>query len=436
MSNNSPKVSVVIPTHNRCASLQRTLRALSQQTYPVRDFEVVVVADGCTDGTAEELQSFKTPLALRILRQSGEGAAAARNCGATTASGGLLLFLDDDIEPTPSLIEKHLQVHAAQPRLAVMGPYFPVCNGQPDLLRVAVRLWWHKKFETMQQAGHRFTFQDLLSGNLSIAADLFRGIGGFDPSIRSAGGEDYEFGVRLIKAGVHFTFASQALAYHHEYETMNLARNFQRARQEGRSDVHIGRCHPELRPILGLTHFAETHTLKAQIGSALAFDHPKIGDWLASLLFHALTPLERIRFRSVWYRLHARLREYWYLRGIAEEIGSRNALVSLLQGGPAHAEPGGREIEIDLSEGMEAAERRLDHEQPDGLRIRYRNHVVGRIPPQAGAERLRGEHLRPLLARTELAWLLMRALIVEAAMNPRPIPTNRLGTIQHEYPEV
>jgi len=249
MSTNHPEVSVIIPTHNRWASLQGTLRALALQTYPIRDFEVIVVADGCTDGTAEELQNYQTPLVLRIFEQSGHGAAAARNYGATKALGSLLLFLDDDVEPTASLIEKHVRAHTAQPRHAVMGPYLPVCQGQTDFFHVITRLWWHQKFETLQQAGHRYTFLDLLSGNLSIAADLFGTIGGFDTTIRSAGGEDHEFGARLIKAGVPFTFAPRALAYHHEYETMNLARVWQRARQEGRAEIEIGRRHPELRPL-------------------------------------------------------------------------------------------------------------------------------------------------------------------------------------------
>ena len=44
-------VSVVIPTHNRRASVERALRALSVQSYPLALIEVIVVADGCTDGT-------------------------------------------------------------------------------------------------------------------------------------------------------------------------------------------------------------------------------------------------------------------------------------------------------------------------------------------------------------------------------------------------
>ena len=385
----------------------------------MKDFEVVVIADGCTDGTTKMLESYRTPFALRIGQQPGQGAAAARNHGAEIASGRLLIFLDDDVEPTPLLIDAHVQAHTAHPGHVVMGPYYPVLHSQGDFIHVAIRLWWHKKFETMQQPGHRYTYQDLLSGNLSMEAELFTRIGGFNPTIRSAGGEDYELGVRLLKAGISLSLIPNALAYHHE--TMNLSRSFQRMRQEGRADVHIGRQHPELRPILGLAHFGEVHFLKSLIKHALAFNHPRIGDGLASLLFHALRLLERIRFRAAWHRFFGRLRQYWYLRGVAEEIGSRNALVKFLQEGPAHADQGGHEIEIDLSDGIEAAERRLDIERPACLRIRYRHYVVGRIPPQAGAEMLRGAHLRPFLARTDLAWRLLRAMIVDGATTQRPI---------------
>jgi hypothetical protein len=58
---------------------------------------------------------------------------------------------------------------------------------------------------------------------------------------------------------------------------------------------------------------------------------------------------------------------------------------------------------------LEAAERRLDQERPDGAQIRLGPRTVGRIPPQPGAERLRGVHLRHILA-TDLAWPLLVAL--------------------------
>jgi cellulose synthase/poly-beta-1,6-N-acetylglucosamine synthase-like glycosyltransferase len=62
-----PTTSVIIPTHNRCASLKRTLDALCTQTYPLSLLEVLVVADGCTDETVDMLRCYAAPFALRVL---------------------------------------------------------------------------------------------------------------------------------------------------------------------------------------------------------------------------------------------------------------------------------------------------------------------------------------------------------------------------------
>ena len=58
-------VSVVIPTHQRRASLERALRALSRQALAPHEYEVIVAIDGSTDGTRESVEAMRTPYALR-----------------------------------------------------------------------------------------------------------------------------------------------------------------------------------------------------------------------------------------------------------------------------------------------------------------------------------------------------------------------------------
>jgi hypothetical protein len=275
----------------------------------------------------------------------------------------------------------------------------------------------------------------LLSGNLSLSKEVFSSTGGFDSSIRSAGGEDYEFGARLIKAGVPFHFATDALAYHHEQETTDLDRALQRLRQEGYADVVIGRRHPDLRPTLLLVNFQEPKSLLDYIVHALAFRHPGVGDRTALLLRKFLLIFERLRLRTAWRRIFGGLLHYWYLRGAAKELGTK-ALVKFYQGGAASIAQADFEIEIDLADGLKAAEQELDHVRPAGVRLRYREHTIGRIPPQPGAEPLRGEHLRPILARGELSWPLLRVLVMEAAWAQQRIPTSRRPTIAQLHCEL
>ena len=87
-----PLVSVIIPTYNRADLVQEALASVKAQTF--RDFEIVVVDDGGTDGTCEVLSAWRE---TRVLRHPGRrGVSAARNTGITAARGQWLAFLDSD----------------------------------------------------------------------------------------------------------------------------------------------------------------------------------------------------------------------------------------------------------------------------------------------------------------------------------------------------
>src|SRR5437660_1357400 len=83
----------------------------------------------------------------------------ARNRGAARASAPRILFLDDDMEATPTLVAAHLAAHAATPEAALLG-YTPlaVAGGATDLWTVADRLWWSDRFTQLARPEHRFTF--------------------------------------------------------------------------------------------------------------------------------------------------------------------------------------------------------------------------------------------------------------------------------------
>ena len=90
--------SVIIPTFNRKASLAECLRSLGRQSFPPDRFEVLVVDDGSSDGTAETVERTAAGLGFHVeyLRQSQQGPGAARNLGAKNARGGILAFTEDD----------------------------------------------------------------------------------------------------------------------------------------------------------------------------------------------------------------------------------------------------------------------------------------------------------------------------------------------------
>jgi glycosyltransferase involved in cell wall biosynthesis len=92
------KVSAVIPTYNRRKYVGRAIESVLSQTLPVG--EILVIDDGSTDGTAENLQAAFGER-LRIIRQENCGVSAARRLGVLEAQGEWIAFLDSDDEWTP-----------------------------------------------------------------------------------------------------------------------------------------------------------------------------------------------------------------------------------------------------------------------------------------------------------------------------------------------
>jgi len=88
----SPFISVIIPTYNRWPWVGEAVQSVLAQSY--RSFELIVVDDGSTDVTAQEMGKFAGD--LRLVRQSRRGVAAARNRGVTLARGKYIAFLDSD----------------------------------------------------------------------------------------------------------------------------------------------------------------------------------------------------------------------------------------------------------------------------------------------------------------------------------------------------
>lgn len=102
----SPSVSVVIPTYNRAALLQRAIRSVLNQTFG--DFEVVVVDDASTDETGETIAAF-ADTRIRYFRQPRNlGVAEARNRGLCEARGDFIALLDSDDEWLPTKLEEQM----------------------------------------------------------------------------------------------------------------------------------------------------------------------------------------------------------------------------------------------------------------------------------------------------------------------------------------
>jgi glycosyltransferase involved in cell wall biosynthesis len=231
------EISVIVPTHNRRDLLAGLLASLAKQTYPADRWELIVVDDGSTDDTRALLDATARhwPTAFTTLHERNLRAAAARNAGAAEACGSVLLFLDDDMIAAPGLVAAHARCHV-DPHLAVVGRIAaPPGPREPWTAWDDVQL---DRFATALADGrHAPGPRDFYGGNCSVAADLFRSVGGYGTSIER--GEDFDLGYRLAKAGARFAYCEAAESIHlGTHSFVNWVRN---AAAFGRSEVALSR---------------------------------------------------------------------------------------------------------------------------------------------------------------------------------------------------
>jgi glycosyltransferase involved in cell wall biosynthesis len=103
-------VSIVIPVHNRETLIERALLSAASQTF--RDFEIIVVDDGSTDGTTERVSSCNIAGLTLVRHTENRGAAAARNTGIRASHGDFIAMLDSD--DTWEADKLRIQIEAAK----------------------------------------------------------------------------------------------------------------------------------------------------------------------------------------------------------------------------------------------------------------------------------------------------------------------------------
>lgn len=123
------RISVVIPARNSAETIGLCIEALLAQSTARGEYEVIVVDDGSTDGTAAIAEGEGT----RVLSQPHHGPAAARNLGLREARGEIVLFTDADCIPTSTWIEEMTKPFADPDVVGVKGAYSPQLLSQPLL---------------------------------------------------------------------------------------------------------------------------------------------------------------------------------------------------------------------------------------------------------------------------------------------------------------
>ncbi|MEW6599421.1 MAG: glycosyltransferase [Nitrospirota bacterium] len=218
------KMSVIIPTYNRKEQLLECLDHLSRQTADASMFEVIIVDDGSTDGTAEKIRGADTPFSLRYYHQKNAGPGRARNLGVDLASNDIVAFIGDDIMVSPDFIKEHLNTHNMNPdcKVAVLGliewpPEFEITPFMEYITGPGGQQFAFPTIKDSNDAGPAFFY----TSNISLKKTLLKEQPYlFDHDFIFAAYEDIELGIRLHEQGLRIVYNESALAFHKHHMTL------------------------------------------------------------------------------------------------------------------------------------------------------------------------------------------------------------------------
>ncbi len=314
-----PAISIIMPCYNRSCDLRRVLEAYDTQDSEI-PFELIAVDDASTDETFDILNSY-TPsrYTLRAIRQpTNLGPAAARNCGIALASAPLILFVGDDILPSPSFVRGHVEAHSRFPQqgVAILGHVRWADDLPQNTLMKHVDGVGAQQFSYYYlQSGMEYDYRHFYTANISLKRDLLHVESTwFDTSFPHAAFEDVEFAYRLVKHGLRIVYQAHLTAQHYHYHTV---RSF--ARRQYRSGLMAWRLickHPRtardvlrIRPLvlalLGHCRRAKATCQDPEEAEELALRLAGFYEWHP----HALLDT-----------LYMRVLDYFFYKGVLEGI--------------------------------------------------------------------------------------------------------------------
>jgi glycosyltransferase involved in cell wall biosynthesis len=185
----APEISVVIPLYNKRTYIRRAVDSVLAQSF--REFELIVVDDGSTDGGHELLADIADPR-MKLIRQANAGEGEARNCGAEEAVATWVAFLDADDMWLPEHLSELDEIIRRHPECGL------VSTGNCEIAHGAARIWTPPRASNIRRCDYFIEATRRIgvinSSSAAVSRAAMQKAGGFG---RFKAGADLEFWARL-----------------------------------------------------------------------------------------------------------------------------------------------------------------------------------------------------------------------------------------------
>ncbi|HVH14793.1 MAG TPA: glycosyltransferase family 2 protein [Candidatus Angelobacter sp.] len=210
-----PFVSIVVPTNNRRSAVTRCVESILRSDYD--RFEVVVVDDGSTDGTSDQISKLFPNISL--IRHEKRGLASeARNTGAKHSKGDLVYFVDDDNVVDPRAVSELVKAISNNADVGIAGPIMYYlrdpehvwCSGISRNLLTSIT-----KFSTEKPKGSSACYStDDIPNAFMVRKRVFDDVGGFDQVGFVQHLAEADFCIRASRKGFEVIMVPKAAIWH------------------------------------------------------------------------------------------------------------------------------------------------------------------------------------------------------------------------------
>lgn len=218
------RLSLLIATYNRSASLLRALESVAGQQADAAAWECVVVDNNSQDDTAARVEAFRQAhpiLNLRLVRETRQGLSHARNRGIAESHGAIVAIIDDDERINPGFVAAYLDFFDSHPCVAAAGgrivAEYPA--GRPRWMSRWTEIPIANPIDLGSQARPFPAGRIPGGGNMALRRTAIALYGAFDPSLgrtgkRLLGGEESDLFERLRRAGEQIWYVPAAVMWH------------------------------------------------------------------------------------------------------------------------------------------------------------------------------------------------------------------------------
>lgn len=239
--NARPRIAVVIPVHNRRLVVQRAIESVLRQDFT--DFEIVVVDDASTDGSADLVAGISDKRVRLIREDVRRGANAARNRGVRETTAAIIAFLDSDDEYFPNKLSSVISAFDRKPDLGTLVDSYAIVNpskhdGRPEDLINQVIETSEEFLPALFNSTVKSRRVRKATSGISVRRDVALRAGLFDESVERR--QDMEFLVRLAKVARCATTNQRLWTKHEQADSISFT-------GDGfiPATLIMGRAHPE-----------------------------------------------------------------------------------------------------------------------------------------------------------------------------------------------